>query len=412
MTLYDTFAILIVLSALFAYLNFRFLKLPGSIGVMVMALIASLILVAIGKFFPDSVNDIKKVLKGFDFSELLLGYMLGFMLFAGAIHIRLYELKKQRLPVLLFSTLSVVISTFVIGTALFYLLPLFHIHPQFIYCLLFGALISPTDPIAVIGILQEAKIPKSLEIKIAGESLFNDGVAVVVFISLFDYAAEEHASIDVLKIIILFIREFFGGIAVGALIGYTGFLLMRSIDRYKVEVMITLAMVMGGYSLADLFHVSGPLAMVTAGILIGNQGKAKAMSQTTREYVDKFWELIDEILNAVLFVLIGFELLLINYNSRYLIVGAVGILLVLVSRYISILLPALMIRFTEKIGHRTIVILTWGGLRGGISVALALSLRPEMMKDLWVSLTYIIVLFSIIVQGLTIGKLVNRMKSK
>jgi len=407
MDLYTTFSVLIVLSALFAYVNFRYIKLPAAIGLMFIALLVSIALVAIGSFFPRTTHFFTALMEGIDFSELLLEVMLSFMLFAGAIHIKLDELKEQWLPVILFSTFSVVISTFLVGGIIFLMLPLFGIEAAFIHCLLFGALISPTDPIAVLGILKEAKVPRSLEMKIAGESLFNDGVAVVVFLTVLQVAVDP-GSFGAADIGLLFVREALGGIVLGLAFGYAGFVLMRSIDNYKVEVMLSLAVVMGGYSLAHALHVSGPLAMVAAGILIGNQGKRYAMSDTTAEYVDKFWELIDEILNAVLFVLIGLELLIIDLRPTYFAIGALAIVFILGVRYISIWAPAQLIRFKERISRGTIVLLTWGGLRGGISIALALSLRPEMGKELWVPLTYIVVAFSILVQGLTIGRLAKK----
>jgi CPA1 family monovalent cation:H+ antiporter len=407
MKIFDVFAILIVITSSIAYINHRYIRLPSAIGLMLIALLSSLILVALGSYYPPVLRNVSKLMTSFDFSQLLFGSMLSFMLFAGAIHIRLDELKEQRLPILLFSTFSVVLSTFIVGILLYYLLPYLSIAVPLKYCLLFGALISPTDPLAVLGILRASRIPKTLEVKMAGESLFNDGVAVVVFLTLFEIASLPDAHLDIGHTAFLFLREALGGIALGMVIGFLGYVLMKSIDNYKVEVLITLSIVMGGYSLANVIHVSGPLAMVVAGIITGNQSKALAMSETTREYLGKFWELIDEILNAVLFVLIGFELLLIPSIPSYIVAGIVAVGVVLITRFVSLWLPAQLIRFREKVDHYAIMILTWGGLRGGISVALALSLKPEMAKELWVHLTYIVVLFSIIVQGLTIKKIVD-----
>ncbi len=409
MSVYTTFTIIISLSAFFAYINHRYLKLPSAIGLLLQALLSSFVFIIVGISNPAILEQVTHLLENFDFSEMLMGSMLSFMLFAGAIHIPLDKLKQEKLSVVTFSTLSVIISTFIIGIAIYYLLGLFNFETRFIYCLLFGSLISPTDPIAVLGILKEAKISKSLEMKIAGESLFNDGVAVVVFITILQIA-QTPEDIQVSDIAILFFREAVGGMVFGLIIGYIGFVLMKSIDNYKVEVLITLAVVMGGYTLASWLHISGPLAMVTAGILIGNQGKALAMSDMTSEYIDKFWEMIDEILNAILFVLIGLELLVINFIPIYIVLGLMTIVLVLLTRYISVLLPAQIIKLKEEITHRTILVMTWGGLRGGISIALALSLKPEMQKDLWVTLTYFVVAFSILVQGLTVGKLAKRFK--
>lgn len=407
MHLFDTFSILIVLSAAFAYINYRFIRLPSAIGLMLIALLTSLTLVAVGKLFPDTLHDLASLMTQIDFSNLLMEVMLGFMLFAGAIHIRLEELQKVKLAVLLFSTISVVLSTFIVGTGVWYLLGWFGLPMPYLYCLLFGSLISPTDPIAVLGILKEARIAKSLEMKIAGESLFNDGVAVVVFLTILE-VAEHPGTMAWTDVAGLFVREAGGGTLLGLGIGYAGFVLMRSIDNYKVEVLITLAVVMGGYTLASNLHVSGPLAMVAAGILIGNHGKRYAMSDLTAEYVDKFWELLDETLNAILFVLIGLELVILHFDTVYLILGAISILLVLGARYLSVWAPAQIIRLKGEMDRRTILILTWGGLRGGISIALALSLTPELGKDLWVTLTYCIVAFSILVQGLTVGRLARQ----
>ncbi len=404
MNLFDTFAILIVLSASFAYINYRFIKLPSAIGLMLIALLTSIALVALGRLYPPALADLTALMTGIDFSKLLMEVMLGFMLFAGAIHVRLEELKKVKLAVILFSTISVVLSTFIVGTGAYYLLGWFGMPMPFLYCLLFGSLISPTDPIAVLGILKAARIDKSLEMKIAGESLFNDGVAVVVFLTILEVALHPEA-MQWTDVGLLFLREAGGGVLLGLGAGYAGFVLMRSIDNYKVEVLITLAVVMGGYALADRLHISGPLAMVVAGILIGNQGKRYAMSDLTAEYVDKFWELLDETLNAILFVLIGLELVVLHWTTDYVILGIISIVMVLLARFTSVWVPAQIIRLRGEMTRRTILILTWGGLRGGISIALALSLTPELGKDLWVTLTYFVVAFSILVQGLTIGRL-------
>lgn len=408
MELFDTFSILIVLSALFAYVNYRFIKLPSTIGLMLIAMITSMLLVATGKMFPTTLEHMTQLMSSIDFSRLLMEVMLGFLLFAGAIHIKLDELKQVWLPVALFSTVSVVVSTFIVGSVVFYLLEWFGFPFSYLHCLLFGALISPTDPIAVLGILKQAGIAKKLEMKIAGESLFNDGVAVVVFLTILEIA-ENPGHMGWTDVAGLFAREAIGGILLGLAAGYAGFVLMRRIDNYKVEVLLTLAVVMGGYAAASRLHISGPLAMVAAGILIGNQGKEYAMSKLTAEYVDKFWELIDEILNAVLFVLIGLEVVILHFEPHYFTLGIIAIALVLFARFISVWIPAQVIRFTnEPFDRQTIKILTWGGLRGGISIALALSLSPAVGRELWVAMTYCVVAFSILVQGLTVGKLAQK----
>ncbi|HEX5026734.1 MAG TPA: sodium:proton antiporter [Agriterribacter sp.] len=407
MELFHLFSILIVLSAGFAYFNFRFLKLPGTIGLMLISLVFSLFILLIGYFFPSFHQLLASVIKKVDFSELLLEGMLSFMLFAGAIHITYADLKSEKLSILLYSTISVIISTIIIGFTSFYLLNFFDIHITLIQALLFGALISPTDPIAVLNILKSAGVPKSLETKMAGESLFNDGVAVVVFITILKLAQAD-GNFSTVDVLLLFGREAMGGILLGVIVGVAGYKLIASIDNYQVEVLITLAIVMGGYTIAHFLHVSGPLAMVAAGLITGNEGKQYGMSQITAEYVNKFWELIDEVLNAMLFVLIGLELLVIETNKTLLLVSFVLIFISIITRYISLYMPSVLILLKHKVTRKTLYILTWGGLRGGISIALALSIQPEMNRDIWVTITYIIVCFSILVQGLTIGSLAKK----
>lgn len=405
--LFHLLSVLIVISAGFAFLNFRFLKLPDTIGLMITSLFFSLFIILIGHFFPWISEFIEKELLHINFSELLLEGMLCFMLFAGAIHIKYEDLKSEKLSILLFSTVSVVVSTFIIGLASYYLLKVFGINVNILHAFLFGALISPTDPIAVLSILKTAGISKSLETKIAGESLFNDGVAVVVFLTILKLA-QPGANVDALSIIMLFGQEAMGGILLGILLGIGGYKLMLNINNYKVQVMLTLAIVMGGYTLADFINVSGPLAMVTAGIITGNHSREFEMSDSNAEYVDKFWELLDEILNAVLFVLIGLELLVIEISKPILAVSFILVFISLLARYISVLIPSLFVSFKEKISQKTLFILTWGGLRGGISIALALSIHPDFDKEIWVTITYALVCFTIIVQGLTIGKLAKK----
>jgi CPA1 family monovalent cation:H+ antiporter len=409
MDLFHLFSILIVLSAGFAYINFRILKLPNAIGLMLVSLIFSFIILILGYYFPAFKESIAIKMDNINFSELLLEGMLSFMLFAGAIHIKFKDLNNEKLSILLFSTFSVLISTFIIGFASYYLLTFMGINVKLIHAMLFGALISPTDPIAVLSILKSAGVSKSLETKIAGESLFNDGVAVVVFITILKLA-QPGANLEISSILLLFGQEAIGGLLLGLGIGYIGYKLIASIDNYQVEVLITLAIVMGGYTFAHFIHVSGPLAMVAAGLITGNQGKKLGMSDVTAEYIDKFWELVDEILNAVLFVLIGLELLIIQTNEKILFAAIILLLITLITRYISIYIPSIAVRLKEKITQKTILILTWGGLRGGISIALALSIAPEFSKDIWVTITYVIVCFSILVQGMTIGKFAKRMQ--
>lgn len=411
MELYYSFSVLIVLAAIFSYINERFLKLPSSIGIMLIAMVSSIGLVVSGNIFPNLFRDFTHLIAGVDFTEILMGAMLNFLLFAGAIHVRLEDLKEQRIPVIVFSTLSVVISTFVVGILLYYVVPLFGINIPFLHCLLFGALISPTDPIAVLGILKQAKVPKSLETKVSGESLFNDGMAVVVFLLILQLANGEEVDLSFGNIVYLFFKEAVGGFVLGLILGYIGSNAMRKVDAHNVSVLITLAIVMGGYLLAQSQHISGPLVMVAAGLVVGNYGKSNKISADTKDYLGKFWELTDEVLNAILFLFIGFELLLIPDLLNYTSIGIITIAIVLFARFISIWFPTIVIPFKEKFGKKTIVILVWGGLRGGVSIALALSVDAELNKELLIAMTYFVVVFSILVQGMTVGKLTQRMQN-
>lgn len=407
MSLFHLISILIVLSAIFAYINHRILKLPTAIGIMLVSLLFSISVIIIGQFAPSLKAGIEVQLHQINFSELLLEGMLSFMLFAGAIHVKFKDLKSEKWSIILLSTMSVLISTFAVGAATYYLLNAFGINIHYISALLFGALISPTDPIAVLSILKKAGVSKSIETKIAGESLFNDGVAVVIFMTILGLTKPD-AEPSFSFVLELFAQEAIGGLLLGLVIGWIGYKLIASIDNYQVEVLVTLAVVMGGYTFAHALHVSGPLAMVLAGLITGNQAKSNGMSDITAEYIDKFWELLDEILNAILFVLIGLELLILETNSTIFLISIIMIFVVLAIRYISVFIPSLLIFFKEKLSRKTLQILTWGGLRGGISIALALSIPNELDKEIWVTITYVIVCFSIIVQGLTIGRLAKR----
>ncbi len=409
MQLYNLITIIIVITAVFGYINFRFIKLPGTIGIMLISLIVSLGVIGVGWMHPGFFIKITKVISNIDFNTALMKVMLAFLLFAGAIHIDIKKLKEQSASIIAFSTMGVMISTFVIAGLMYMVTGWFGIPVEFIYCLLFGSLISPTDPIAVLGILKKANIPSTLETKISGESLFNDGVAVVVFITIFEIIKVGYDNVSALQIGWLFIKEAGGGLIFGLLLGYIGFWALRSIDNYVIEVLITLAIVMGGYSFADYLHISGPLAMVVAGIITGNKSLEQGTSDVTRDYIDKFWEMIDEVLNAILFLLIGFEMLIIPFNKILLWLGCVTIVIVLIARFVSVGIPISILKLRRTFEQNAIPILTWGGLRGGISVALALSLPKSSYNQIFVSITYIVVLFSIIVQGLTIGKFARKL---
>lgn len=409
---YTIVTILIVLTAAFSYINLRFFKLPATIGVMLISLICSLTLIIVGKSFPLVTKTLVSAVETFDFETILLKVMLSFLLFAGAIHIDIGRLRKELIPIATYATLGVILSTAIVGFAMYFVFQWFGWSIPIIYCLIFGALISPTDPIAVLGILKKSKIDESTEIKIAGESLFNDGVGVVIFASLVSIALMGDGDVSFSGVGLLFLEEAGGGLIWGGLLGYAGFLLLRSIDHYQVEVLITIALVMGGYLMASFLHISGPLAMVVAGIIIGNKGQREAMSDLTKDYLNKFWELVDEILNALLFLLIGFEMVVLSFGPNFITVGLCAIVVVLVARLISVYVPTVLLAFRRSVPRSLVPMLTWGGLRGGISVALALSLPKSEFRDVLVSSTYIVVVWSIIVQGLTIGRLAKRLQKE
>jgi CPA1 family monovalent cation:H+ antiporter len=405
MELLNAAAVLITLAAILGFINARFIGLPTTIGIMLIALTGSLVLIIAGKFgFADISEQARTLLQSIDFHETLMQGMLSFLLFAGALHVNLNDLAKQKWLILILATVGVVSSTFIIGSLTWVVLNALGLTIPFIYALLFGALISPTDPIAVMGILKQAGVSKSLETKIAGESLFNDGVGVVVFLVLLGIATSGQTP-TAASIGMLFAQEALGGMVFGLVIGLIAFWMLSTVNNYQIEVLITLAVVMGGYALATKLHLSGPIAMVVAGLLIGNQGRMFAMSDATREHLDTFWELLDEILNAVLFVLIGLEILILSLREEYLLAALTIIPLVLLSRLTSVGLPIMVMRYFREFSPRVIEIMTWGGLRGGISIALALSLPLGAERDIIIAMTYAVVVFSIFVQGLTIGKL-------
>ncbi|WP_372974340.1 cation:proton antiporter [Muriicola sp.] len=407
--LFTITTILVFLSAIFGYINVRFLKMPNTIGLMFITILLTLAVFAWSYVDPTLLNVERYILSRIDFKTVLLDVMLSFLLFAGALHTDFEQLRKLRWPILSFATLGVMTSTVLVGTVTYYLLIALGMEVPYIHCLLFGALISPTDPIAVLGILKQAGVPKKLEAKIVGESLFNDGVGVVVFLTLFEIASPSEDAVSALGVLKLFGVEVFGGIALGLLLGWATYRLMRTIDDYDIEVIITLATVMTGTVIAQKLHVSAPLAMVVAGLMIGNDKlRNSAMSENTMIYVDKFWELIDILLNTLLFVLLGMEILVLTFDSNYLLAGIITIPVVLLCRYISLLFPISIFKQKLEFVPQTGIIMTWGGLRGAISIALALGLTAEMNRELFLLITYVVVVFSIIVQGLTVGKLVKK----
>ncbi|MEM1001150.1 MAG: sodium:proton antiporter [Bacteroidota bacterium] len=410
MDFYSIVTGLVVLSALFGYINVRYLKLPMTIGLMVITIIFTSVVLFIGQFDNTLLLREKEFIQSIDFETVLLDIMLSFLLFAGALHTNFSQLKVQRGPILAFATFGVLVSTFLVGTVMFYVLNWMGFEVTFINCLLFGALISPTDPIAVLGILKKAGAPKKLETKIVGESLFNDGVGVVVFLTIFAIAAKPDTPLEFSEIATLFGQEVIGGLALGIALGWVTFKFMRSIDSYEIEVILTLAAVMGGTAIAHKFHLSAPLAMVAAGLVVGNDTvRNTAMSEVTETYVDKFWELIDVLLNAILFVMIGMEMLVLTFGKHYLMAGLLAIPLILICRYLSLWIPVKAFAKRLDFVPKTNLIMTWGGLRGGISIALALSLSKEMHRELFLVITYVVVVASIIGQGLTVEPIIRRL---
>ncbi|MBI4437975.1 sodium:proton antiporter [Candidatus Uhrbacteria bacterium] len=408
MELYRLVAILLVATFLVSYLNIRYLRLPQTIGLMLVCVLFSLGTTLVGTMSQEAVAPVTTFMAGIDFNEALMVGMLGFLLFSGSLRVNLDDLREKKWEVASFAVLSTLISVGIIGALVRLFLPLIGIPISFTYALLFGALISPTDPVAVMGALRQAKAPKSLEIKIGGESLFNDGVGVALFIGLRE-AVVNGQPLSAGHLTGIFLSEALGGIALGFALGYLTYRALKTIDNFQVEIVGTIALVMGLYTLCEALHLSGPLAVVAAGILIGNHGRSLAMSEMTRRRLDDFWELIDEILNAILFVLVGLVLLAIGLNGRFLLVALAGLPLVLGARFLSVLIPVMTLRRLGRPFTKGIVkIMTWGGLRGGISLALALSLPSGSEKDLFLVMTYMVVAFSIIVQGLTIKTMIAR----
>jgi monovalent cation:H+ antiporter, CPA1 family len=407
MTAFEIIALLLTLAAFGAYVNHRFLKLPATIGLMLVALVVSSTAIGLNSLGLLNLNETKLFVAQIDFPALLLHGMLSLLLFAGALQVDINMLRKYQIIVGSLATVGVVLATFITGTLIWYAAGALGFHFPYIYALLFGALISPTDPVAVLGILKNSEVRKSLRLKIGCESLLNDGVAVVLFMILLTTADPNKINFTPPEIVMLLIWEGLGSIILGLTLGWLTCQLLRAIDDYKVEVFLTLALATGGYVLAEAVHVSAPITIVIAGLFIGNEARTTGMSEKTRVHLDVFWELIDEILNAVLFVLIGLQLMVINLNSSYLAAGLAAIIAVLVGRFLSVSIPVSLLSFRYKFERGTIPFLTWGGLRGGISIALALSLPAGMERDLILAMTYITVLFSVLFQGTTFRHIVH-----
>lgn len=411
MSTFELVAILVSLAAVFGWVNHRFLHLPATIGLMVLSMVFSLALVAIGKAGLADPAFLIEGLGEVDFDEALLKGMLGALLFAGALHVNINDLRDNKWVIALLASMGVLISTAVVSAGAWLLFQWAGLEVPFVFALLFGALISPTDPIAVGAILRKARVPRSLLTKITGESLFNDGVGVVLFLIILDLdgAGSGHGGVGPAQVLNLLGVEVVGGLVFGGILGWIVYRMLKAVDAYQVEILLTLALVTGGYALAHALHVSGPLAMVVAGLLIGNRGRDLAMSERTVQHLDSFWELSDDFLNSVLFVMIGAEVLILEFEPGYLRVGLIAIPLVLGARFVSVGIPVQLLRWVRDFSPHAIKILTWSGLRGGISVALALSLPTGPGRDLLVAVTYVVVTFSIVVQGLTAGPLARRL---
>ncbi|ATG77305.1 cation:proton antiporter [Pseudoalteromonas sp. 1_2015MBL_MicDiv] len=410
LTIFEIGAIFLSITALLTYVNHRFIGLPTTIGVMVISMVVSIAAIFLGFLgFDDLIDYEVSLLDQLDFTEVLLDGMLSMLLFAGALHVNVSDLRRYKLPIGILACVGTLLSTVIIAGALYLVLPLLGFDLAFIWCLLFGALISPTDPIAVMGILQSAGAPKSIETVIAGESLFNDGIGVVIFVLLLGVLSSGDIPTTYYVAHTLAV-EAGGGIVFGLVLGGILYYLLKSIDSYQEEVLLTLAGVIGGYALASHWHLSGPLAMVMMGLMVGNHGRSMAMSDKTRHYVDLFWELIDEILNAILFVLIGLEVVMIAFSSNLFIAGGLTILIALLARLIVVGIITTTFNKQLELPSGAWKVLTWGGLRGGISVALVLQLPDGNERDILLALTYAVVVFSILIQGLSIGKVAKTIR--
>lgn len=409
MGLFDIVTILIVLAGLFSFVNARFIRLPTTIGVMLIAMAASLALVGLGHMGigEDFRHRAHELVAGIDFDRVVLHGMLAFLLFAGALHVDLSDLAREWLPISLMAVVGTLVSTFLVGGLMWVVLGWLGLGVPVLHCLLFGALISPTDPIAVLGIMKNAGTPKRLETLTAGESLFNDGVGVVIFLTLLELAVDPQG-LSASHVAALLAREVVGGIAVGIATGIVVYQMLKRVDNYQVEVLLTLGLAMGGYALADALHMSAPIATVISGLFIGNQGRHFAMSKKTEEHLDTFWELVDEILNAILFMLIGLEVLVMPFPSQFLWAGAAGIVVTLLARWLCVGGIVGALRQVRRLDRGAVTILTWGGLRGGISVAMALSLPAGDSRSLLLAVTYCVVVFSVFGQGLTMARVIRR----
>jgi len=407
MDLFIIIALLVIVSAVYSYINARFIRLPGTIGIITIAVVVSIITLIVDKSDPYVAKYLTLLAKNIDFSKVVLDIMLGFLLFAGALNVDTKKLRKEMAPVMILSTVGVIISTAVFGLLFHYVGLLFNIHVDLIYCFLFGALISPTDPVAVGAVIKGSKLPSHLEMIITGESLFNDGVGLVLFITLLEITRTGTDNIDFAKTAILFVREVFGGIALGVFMGFFAYRLMRSINDFQTIVLVSLALVMSISLICIYAGLSVPLAVVAAGLFMGNRSINSDVKEHSHEALENFWKLVDEMLNTILFVMLGLQMINLSFITNYFITGGIVIVLMLIARWVSIALPVTFLRHSLKINYANVNILTWAGLRGGISIALALSLPHSIYREIILSGSYFVVIFSIVIQGLTLNRVIN-----
>ncbi|MCC8410236.1 sodium:proton antiporter [Mucilaginibacter sp. UR6-1] len=407
MELFVIISLLIILSAVYSYINARFIKLPGTIGVITIAIIGSVCIIISNKLNPDWAKRLTELAHSIDFSRTVLNIMLGFLLFATAFRVDTGKLKRQMRPVLILSTVGVLLSTAIFGGLLYLIAQLLELNVPLLYCFTFGALVSPTDPVAVSAIIKESKLPQNLETIVSGESLFNDGIGLVLFITLLEITDAGIKNTDFNKAFVMFVQEVFGGIALGAFTGYIAHRLMKSVTDFQTIVLVSFALVMGDSVIASYWHLSIPLAVVTAGLFAGSRSINAAKNERSHQELESFWELVDEMLNTVLFVMIGLQMINIPAIDNYWLIGSVCIIILLLARWLSIMLPLTFLRRSLNVNYGSINILTWAGVRGGISIALALTLPASDYKGLILSATYFVVIFSIVVQGLTLNKVIN-----
>lgn len=407
MDLFFVIALLVITSAAYSYINARFIKLPGTIGIISLAIGVSIVVLIIDSVNPAAAKYLTALAKNIDFSRTVLNIMLGFLLFAGAFNLNVKRLKREMRPVLALSTFGVIISTAIFGTLFYFIAPIFHIYVPLVYCLLFGALVSPTDPVAVGAIIKNSRLPTHLETIISGESLFNDGVGLVIFITLLEITESGVKDIDLGNAVLLFVREVFGGIALGLVFGFLAFRLMRSIQDFQTIVLVSLSLVMGISLVATYLHLSIPLAVVSAGLFAGNRSINLDDHEHSHQALERFWQLVDELLNTILFVMIGLQMVNFPFLNNYWMTGTLAIILILAARWASIFIPLTFLKRTLNVNYSSVKILTWAGLRGGISIALALSLPHTKYRELILAGSYFIVIFSIIIQGLTLNRVIN-----